>query len=133
MNAESEVRTAPSISGHMITPGPGHSIAIYERSGERYVAEFRDGYGEFESADTWFRFRSGVLRYCPNGRAALESPMPLTPEMLQKIERLHAASEARQERMLAVPQAVATAARRCLVSVMSRLRGRAAKAGQQSG
>lgn len=133
MNAESEVRTAPSINGHMIAPGPGHSIAIYERNGERYVAEFRDGYGEFEYADTWFRFRSGVLRYCPNGRAALESSMPLAPEMRQKIETLHAASEAREERMLAVPRAVAAAARRYWINVMPRLRGRAAKTSQTFG
>ena len=45
MNAESKMRTAPSINGHMITLGAGHSIAIYERNRECYVAEFRDGYG----------------------------------------------------------------------------------------
>jgi len=133
MNAESDVRTAPSIKGHLIAPGAGHAIAIYERNGEFYVAEFRNGRGEFGRADTWFRFHSGILRYCPSRRAALEASVPLTHEMLQKIERLHATSEARQDRMLAVPWTVAASARRYWFTVISRLRGRAAKISQTFG
>ena len=63
MNAESKPRTAPSIYGHMITLGVDHSIAIYERNGECYVAEFRDGCGSLEDASSWFRFHAGVLRW----------------------------------------------------------------------
>ena len=111
MNAESKVRTAPSISGHMIALGAGHSIAIYERNRECYVAEFRDGGGSLEYAGSWFRSNAGALR-CLRGRTALQSFMPLSPEMLHKIERLHCASDARQERMLAVPRTLAAAARR---------------------
>jgi hypothetical protein len=48
-------------------------------------------------------------------------------EMPEKIERLHAASEARQARMLAVPGSVAAAARRHLLNVMSLLCGDASK------
>jgi hypothetical protein len=124
---ESKVRTESSINGHMITLGPGHAIAIYERNRECYVAEFRDGRGTLEYAGSWFRFNAGGLRYCHNGRAALQSSMPLRPEILEKIERLHAESEARQERMLAVPPNLAAAARRYLNSVMSRLRGSGSK------
>ena len=116
MNAESKARSAPSINGHMITLGAGHLIAIYERNRECYVAEFRDGFGELEYAGSWFRFHARELR-CLNGRAGLRSSMPLTPEMLQRIERLHAQSEARQERMLAVPRNVATIVGRCLLSL----------------
>ena len=130
---ESKMRTAPAVTGHVISPSAGHSIAIYERNGESYVAEFRGGYGEFGRADTWFRFHSGILRYCPKGRAALDFSTPLTPKMLEKIERLHAASEARQERMLAVPRAVAAAAQRYWTNMMSRLRRRAARISQTLG
>jgi hypothetical protein len=126
MNAESKARTAPSINGHTIVLGAGHSIAIYERNRECYVAEFRDGRGRLEYAGSWFRFNAGALR-CYSGRAALRSSVPLSPEIVEKIERLHAASEARQERMLALPRTVAAAARRYWINVVSRLRRRAAR------
>jgi hypothetical protein len=129
MNAESKVRTAPSINGHMIDLGTGHALAIYERNGVGWVAEFCDGRCTLEYAGSWFRFNAGALR-CAKGRAALRLSMPLTPEALQNIERLHAESEARQERMLVVPRALAAAARRWAIGVMSRLRGRAAKISQ---
>ena len=132
MNAESKVRTAPSISGNIVDLGAGHSIAIYERNRESYVAEFRDGGGTLEYAGSWFRFHAGALRW-GKGRAALQSSMPLTPEILERIERLHAASEARQERMLAVPRTVAAAALRYFVSAMSRLRGGTSKISQTVG
>jgi hypothetical protein len=132
MNAESKSRTAPSINGHMIALGAGHSIAIHERNGEGFVAEFRDGHGELAYAGSWFRFNAGALR-CLRGRAALRCYTPLTAEMLQKIERLHAESEARQERTLAVPRTVAAAGRRYWINVISRLRGHAAKISQSFG
>jgi len=73
----------------MIDLGTGHTIAIYKRNGVCWVAEFRDGRGERDYAGSWFRFHAGGLRYCHNRRrAALESSTPLTPEMLEKIERL---------------------------------------------
>ena len=126
MNAESKVRTAPSINGHVIALGAEHSIAIYERNRECYVAEFRDGGGTLEYAGSWFRFNAGALRSL-KGRAALQSSMPLTPEILEKIDRLHAESDARQARMLAVPRSVAAAARRYWINAISRLRGRAVR------
>jgi hypothetical protein len=133
MNAETKLRTAPSIYGHMISLGVGHSIAIYERNREAYVAEFQDGGARLEYASSWFRFHAGGLRYCHNRRAALRSSMPLTPEILEKIERLHAQGEARQERVLAVPRTIVAAARRYWINVMSRLRGRASNTGQTFG
>ncbi len=134
MNAESRVRTAPSINGHMIALGAGHSIAIYERSRECYVAEFRDGHGELAYAAAWFRFHAGGLRYCHNQRCAtFQSCTPLTPEMLEQIERLHRESEARQERMLAMPGNVATIFKRCLLGLMSWSRGVASKTSRTVG
>jgi hypothetical protein len=118
MNAESQPRTAPSINGHMIALGVGHSIAIHERNGEGFVAEFRDGLGELSHAGSWFRFNAGALQSL-RGRAALRCYTPLTAKMLQNIERLHAEREAREERMRAVPRTVAAAARRYCINVMS--------------
>jgi hypothetical protein len=132
MNAQSQVNIAPSISGNTIVLGAGHSIAIYERNGECYVAEFRDGCGSLEDASSWFRFHAGVLRW-GQGRTALQSSMPLNSEMLEKIERLHAANDACQARMLAVSGSVAAAARRYWISAISQLRGHAARISQTLG
>lgn len=132
MSAESQMSTAPSVTGNMIDLGAGHWIAIYERNRDSYVAEFRDGGESLEYAGSWFRFHAGALR-CAKGRAALQSSMPLTPEILERIERLHAESDAREERMLTVPRNVAASARRYLIWMMSRLRGDASKISQTIG
>lgn len=134
MNADSETCPAPFLSGHMIDLGAEHSIAIYVRNGVCWVAEFRYGRGEFTCASEWFRFHAGALRYCHNRRAAaLKSAMPLTLEMLHRIERLHRQSEAREERMRAVRRSFAAAMQRFLIGVLSRLRGGAAKISQTIG
>jgi len=133
VNAELQMRTASSVYGHVIDLGVGHSIAIYERNGASWVAEFRDGHGEIMYAGAWFRLNSGGLRYCHNHRPALQRSMPLTLEVLETIERLHAEREARQRRMLAVPRTVATTARHYFVSAMSRLRSGTSKISQTLG
>lgn len=127
MDAESKARIAALINGHMIALGSGHSIAIYDRNGEGYVAEFREGRGEFMHAGTWFRFHAESLRFCHDGRAGLQLSKPLSPQMREKIERLHDESEARQQRMLAVSRAVAAPVRRYWIRLMSRLHGDEAK------
>jgi len=129
MNAESKAGTAPSITGHMIALDPGHSIALYERKGEHYVAEFRGSRVELAYAATWFRFYAGALRY----RDDLQSSMPISAEVLQIIERLHAESEAREQSMRALPRTLAAAARRYWINAISRLRGRGSKLGQTVG
>lgn len=133
MNAESEARSTPSIEGYMIALDAGQSIAIYERNGESYVADFRHGFEGFEYAHTWFRFHAQALRYCRSRRAVDHSSMPLGPEMLQKIERLHAESEARQETMLALPRTAAAGARYYWTNVIARLRRLAANTSQTFG
>ena len=119
MNAESEVRTAPSINGHMIALGTEQWIAVYERNQESYVAEFRQGRGGFTPAGLWFRLDAGCLRY---RLAAVRAATALTREMLENIERLHREDEAREQRTLALPRSVAAAARRYWISVLARLR-----------
>jgi hypothetical protein len=130
VKTESGVRATPSIEGNMIDLGAGNAIAIYERNGVCWVAEFCDDRGELHYAGAWFRFYAGRLRAA---RAARKSPTPLTPEMLERIELLHRASEAREERILAVLRAVAAAAQRWGISVISRLRGRESKISQTLG
>jgi hypothetical protein len=127
MNAEPQVRSTPPIEGYMIALDAGHSVAIYERDGKSYVAEFRDGVGEFAYAHTWFRFHAEVLKYCRNRRIMDHSSMPLPAETLEKIERLHSESESRQQRMLAMPRNAAAAVNRYLVTLISWTRGPASR------
>ena len=54
-------------------------------------------------------------------------------EMPEKIERLHAESEARQERMLAVPRTVAAPVKGYWIKLMSRLHGHEEKMSQTVG
>jgi hypothetical protein len=124
VKTESGVRATSSVRGNMIDLGAGNAIAIYERNGVCWVAEFHNGHGALDYAGSWFRFYAGRLRAA---RAALKSPTPLTPEMLERIERLHRASEAREERMLPVLRALAAAAQRRVIRVISRLGGRESK------
>jgi hypothetical protein len=130
VKTESGVHATPSIEGNMIDLAAGETIAIYERTGECWVAEFRDGHGTLHYASSWFRFYAARLRAAYVARKVLTA---LTPETLDRIERLHAESEAQQERALAVPRAIATAAQRYLNRVTSRLRGGASKVGQTLG
>jgi hypothetical protein len=130
VNGKSEVRTASPTNGHVIDLGAGHSIAIYERNGVSWVAEFRDGRGEIMYAGAWFRLDSRCLRYCHDRRTGLQPSTPLTPDMLDNIERLHVESEARQKRILALPRIVALVARRYWISLISRRRRRGVKTRQ---
>src|SRR5512143_3900072 len=78
-------------------------------------------------------FTRGGVRYCHNGRAAFRSSTALTAEMMEKIERLHAESEARQERMLAVSRTVAAPVKGCWIKLISRLHGHEGKMSQTVG
>jgi len=57
----------------------------------------------------------------------------MTPEILEKIEWLHADSDAREERVLATPRIIFAAVRRYCTNLISSLRGRAAKTSRTFG
>jgi len=131
MDTQAGLPSSGSINGgYIINLGARHSIAMHERNGHWWVAEFRGGCGELRYAGTWFDLYAENLRYCHDRRTGLPCSTPLTPEMLERIERLHRESEARDERILTLPRTVAAAARRCAISVMSRLRRSESKINQ---
>jgi len=103
LNANLELGAATSINGYVVDLGAEHSIAIYDRNGEAWVAEFEDGRGELMNANAWYYFHAARLGYWRR-RNPLEPPKPLTPDIVAEIERLHERSEARP---------LASAARRC--------------------
>ena len=91
-----ESRAEAAINGYVIGAGSAESIAIYERNGVSWVAEFREGHGELMNANTWFYFHAERLGYW-HQRHANRSAKPLPAEMLEEIERLHREKEARED------------------------------------
>ena len=108
LDAKLETHTEASINGYVIGRGGAHSIAIYERNGVSWVAEFRgDDHGELMNANTWFYFHAERLGYWHQGQG-YRSAKPLPPQMLEEIERLHREKDARER---------ATATQRCKVTL----------------
>ena len=108
MNAKRECHTEASVNGYVIGRGGAHSIAIYERNGVSWVAEFRgDDDGEVMNANTWFYFHAERLGYWHQGQG-YRSAEPLPPRMLDAIERLHREKETRER---------TTAMHRCKVTL----------------
>ena len=107
LNAKPQTQAEASINGYVIGRGGAHSIAIYERNGVSWVAEFRDGRPELMSANTWFYFHAERLGYW-NRHQAYKSVQPLPLPMLQEIESLHRERETREAE---------SAARRCKITL----------------
>jgi hypothetical protein len=133
MNANPETSLPNAAAGQLLHLGERHLVAIYTREGVCWVAEFRDGRGELIDPATFFHFHTGALRYSHGRRAAaLASATALTPEVLEKIERLHQSSNARDDKMLNVSVAVVESLMRYCREVASRISGQAKGAGRLS-
>lgn len=78
------------MNGNLLWLGEGHEIAIYQRDGVSWIADFRGGRGELFTAGEWFALnaRGSVLR-----RAAQASNVPLPAHAIERIERLHRAQD----------------------------------------
>jgi hypothetical protein len=81
---------SPGVQGQLLRLSARREVAIYLREGALWVADFIDGHGALIDPITWFRFNCGGLS---TARARLrmvrESAMPLSVELLARIERLH--------------------------------------------
>jgi hypothetical protein len=77
-------------NGNLLRVGETREIAIYQRGGLAWVADFRGGHGELFTASAWFALngRSSLLR-----RTGLGSIEPLPAEVIERIERLHRAED----------------------------------------
>jgi hypothetical protein len=128
MNGHFEKAVPNSIDGHLLQLGAGYEVAIYTRDGVFWVAEFRDGRSELLDASAFFRFHAGALRYSNRRHAAaLESARGLTPEVLDRIERLHQQLEADNARILGASVAVVASVMRCCRGLTLMIRSRTAK------
>ncbi len=65
-------------------------VAIYLLDGTLWVADFVDGSGELFEPTTWFRFNCGTPSAQEAQRRMLrESGLPLSVDVVEKIEGLH--------------------------------------------
>ncbi|MGB7542806.1 MAG: hypothetical protein WBM28_12420 [Burkholderiales bacterium] len=75
-------------NGSLLRLGEEREIAIYQRDGVAWVADFRGGCAELFTAGEWFALngRGSALR-----RMGLDSIVPLPARLIERIERLHGA------------------------------------------
>lgn len=94
--------TAPAIQGQLLRLSKRREVAIYLRNDALWVADFIDGHGELIDAATWFRFNCGT-RASPQARRrmALESAIPLSEHLVERIEHLHRSAKVRKRGSLA--------------------------------
>ena len=78
------------IQGQLLRLSRRRQAVIYLRNDALWVADFVDGRGEISDARTWFRFNcaSASLSHMRR-RMVQESAMPLSLDLVEKVERLH--------------------------------------------
>ena len=78
------------IQGQLLRLSERREVAIYLRDNVLWVADYIDGHGELVDAATWFRFNCGTpsTPYAQR-RMVLESAIPLSAQLAQRIEGLH--------------------------------------------
>ena len=90
------------IQGQLLRLSEHRAVAIYLREGSTWVADFVDGQGVLVDVNTWFRFNCGTFANTHAARRmALESAIPLSAELIARIEALHHAPFAPRGQTLA--------------------------------
>jgi hypothetical protein len=77
-------------NGNLLRLSEEREIAIYQRDGVAWIADFSGGRGELFTAGEWFALNGcgSVLR-----RAGVDSSVPLPARLAERIERLHGAED----------------------------------------
>lgn len=77
------------LQGQVLRRSERREAAIFLHDDALWVADFIDGQGEIVDAVTWFRFNCGAAESTQaRRRMALESALPLSEELVEKIEAL---------------------------------------------
>jgi hypothetical protein len=86
-------RRGGRIQGQVLRLNERRVVVIFLRDGALWIADFIDGHGELVESSTWFRFNCAAPTSTQaRRRMVLEAGMPLTAELVERIERLLAAS-----------------------------------------
>jgi hypothetical protein len=90
MNGDHGRDEAAAPDGKLLRLGECREIAIYQRDGVAWVADFRGGRGELFTPGEWFALngRGSLVR-----RARPVSIAPLPADVIERIERLHGAKD----------------------------------------
>ena len=90
MGLTAENRSAAAIQGQLLRVSERREVAIYLRRDTLWVADFIDDHGALIDATTWFRFNCGTpaTSYAVR-RMVLESAVPLSAQLVARIEALH--------------------------------------------
>ncbi len=84
-----------AIQGQLLRLSERREVAIYLRNDALWVADFIDGHGELVDAVTWFRFHCGTpATWYARRRMVLESALPLSAQLVARIEYLHRSTTA---------------------------------------
>jgi hypothetical protein len=122
MDVQRERPPFSTITGTMIQLGARETVAIYCWDDLSWVAHFRDGGGELSDAAAWYRANAAWLRACHIGsKASLETITTLTPEMIERIGRLHRRTEERSAQRVASLMAKIDSFRRACGAMARRL------------
>jgi hypothetical protein len=97
MDKNAANRFATAIQGQLLRLSEWREVAIYLRKDALCVADFIDGHGELIDAATWFRFNCGTpATSYARRRMVLESAIPLSAQLVARIEYLRRSATARQ-------------------------------------
>ena len=90
MNRDRGRNEAAAENGILLRHGETREIAVYQRGGLVWVADFRGGRGELFTAADWFAVHGhGSLLH----RSGLGASAPLPADVIERIELLHAAED----------------------------------------
>ena len=85
---EQRERSSP-LQGQVLRRNERREVAIFLHDNALWVADFIDGQGELVDAVTWFRFNCGAAASAQaRRRMALESALPLSDDLVARIEAL---------------------------------------------
>jgi hypothetical protein len=85
-----EERQECPIQGQLLRCSRRRLVAIYLRGDSLWVADFIEGRGEIIDARVWFRFNcASAAPSQMRRRMLLESAMPLSSDLVDKVEKLH--------------------------------------------
>ncbi len=78
------------LQGQLLRRSERREVAIFLLDDSLWVADFVDGQGELVDAVSWFRFNCGAAASVhARRRMALESALPLSDELVARIEALY--------------------------------------------
>jgi hypothetical protein len=89
MIIDEERERSSRLQGQVLRRSERREVAIFLLDDALWVADFVDGQGDLVDAATWFRFNCGTaVSTQARRRMALESALPLSDELVARIEEL---------------------------------------------